>query len=190
MEAWKNKVRPSDIIGQESFENVVRYMMATGGSTNSVLHIPALARQVGCDITPETFDAISRQVPVISTIYPNHPTYTMEEFEAAGGLGAVVKELAKAGKIDASAKGMFGTIADKAALAENKNTEVIHTVENPIHEQGGLAVLHGNIGTDSAIVKFSAVDPAAWKFSGPAKCYDSQDDAGMLSCAMRSWRVT
>jgi len=101
----------------------------------------------------------------------------MEEFEAAGGLGAVVKELAKAGKIDASAKGMFGTIADKAALAENKNTEVIHTVENPIHEQGGLAVLHGNIGTDSAIVKFSAVDPAAWKFSGPAKCYDSQDDA-------------
>lgn len=80
MEAWKNKVRPSDIIGQESFENVVRYMMATGGSTNSVLHIPALARQVGCDITPETFDAISRQVPVISTIYPNHPTYTMEEF--------------------------------------------------------------------------------------------------------------
>ena len=177
MEAWKNKVRPSDIIGQESFENVVRYMMATGGSTNSVLHIPALARQVGCDITPETFDAISRQVPVISTIYPNHPTYTMEEFEAAGGLGAVVKELAKAGKIDASAKGMFGTIADKAALAENKNTEVIHTVENPIHEQGGLAVLHGNIGTDSAIVKFSAVDPAAWKFSGPAKCYDSQDDA-------------
>ena len=177
MEAWKNKVRPSDIIGQESFENVVRYMMATGGSTNSVLHIPALARQVGCDITPETFDAISRQVPVISTIYPNHPTYTMEEFETAGGLGAVVKELAKAGKIDASAKGMFGTIADKAALAENKNTEVIHTVENPIHEQGGLAVLHGNIGTDSAIVKFSAVDPAAWKFSGPAKCYDSQDDA-------------
>ena len=80
MEAWKNKVRPSDIIGQESFENVVRYMMATGGSTNSVLHIPALARQVGCDITPETFDDISRQVPVISTIYPNHPTYTMEEF--------------------------------------------------------------------------------------------------------------
>ena len=94
MEAWKNKVRPSDIIGQESFENVVRYMMATGGSTNSVLHIPALARQVGCDITPETFDAISRQVPVISTIYPNHPTYTMEEVEAAGGLGAgVVKQI-------------------------------------------------------------------------------------------------
>ena len=177
MEAWKQEIRPSDILNKSSFENVVRYMMATGGSTNSVLHIPAIARQIGIDITPETFDEISREVPVISTIYPNHPTNTMEEFEMAGGLGAVVKELEKAGKIDASAKGMFGTIAQKAALAKNQNKEGIHPVSNPIHEQGGLAVLHGNIGTDSAIVKFSAVDPAAWKFSGPAKCYDSQDDA-------------
>lgn len=177
MEAVKEERRPSDFIEQKSFENVVRYMMATGGSTNSLLHIPALARQVKCDIVPETFDRISREVPVISTIYPNHPTDTMEEFDAAGGLGAVVKELAKAGKIDTAAGGMFGTIGDKAALAENKDMDLIHSVENPIHEQGGLAVLHGNIGTDSAIVKFSAVDPAAWKFSGPAKCYDSQDDA-------------
>jgi dihydroxy-acid dehydratase len=177
VEAVKEERRPSDFIEQKSFENVVRYMMATGGSTNSLLHIPALARQVKCDIVPETFDKVSREVPVISTIYPNHPTYTMEEFDAAGGLGAVVKELAKAGKIDTAAGGMFGTIGDKAELAENKDMNVIHSVENPIHEQGGLAVLHGNIGTDSAIVKFSAVDPAAWKFSGPAKCYDSQDDA-------------
>ncbi|MDR7813130.1 dihydroxy-acid dehydratase [Lacrimispora sp.] len=177
VEAVKEERRPSDFIEQKSFENVVRYMMATGGSTNSLLHIPALARQVKCDIVPETFDRISREVPVISTIYPNHPTYTMEEFDAAGGLGTVVKELAKAGKIDTAAGGMFGTIGNKAELAENKDMDVIHSVENPIHEQGGLAVLHGNIGMDSAIVKFSAVDPAAWKFSGPAKCYDSQDDA-------------
>lgn len=177
MEGWREGVRPRDIIDQTSFENVVRYMMATGGSTNSVLHIPAIARQMGCDITPETFDRISKEVPLISTIYPNHPTYTMEEFDAAGGLPAVVKELAAAGKIDVNAKGMFGTIGDKAAMAENKNTDVIHPVSDPINPEGGLAVLHGNIGTDSAIVKFSAVDPAAWKFSGPAKCYDSQDDA-------------
>ena len=177
MRAWEQDICPRDIIDQTSFENVVRYMMATGGSTNSVLHIPALARQIGCDITPETFDRISREVPVISTIYPNHPTYTMEEFDAAGGLGAVVKELAAAGKIDVSAKGVFGTIGEKAALAENKDPEVIHPVSDPIHEQGGLAVLHGNIGPDSAIVKFSAVDPAAWRFSGPARCFDSQDDA-------------
>lgn len=177
MQAVKEEIRPRDIIGQNNFENVVRYMMATGGSTNSLLHIPAIARQMGCEILPETFDEISRKVPVISTIYPNHPTYTMEEFDAAGGLGAVVKELAAADKIDTTAKGMFGTIAEKAALAENKNHDVIRTVADPINAQGGLAVLHGNIGTDSAIVKFSAVDPSAWCFTGKAKCYDSQDDA-------------
>ena len=177
MYAWEHEIRPSDILSQSSFENVVRYMMATGGSTNSLLHIPALARQMGFDITPETFDAISREVPLISTIYPNHPVYTMEEFDRAGGLGAVVKEMVKAGKIDADADGMFGTIRQKAELAENMDTDVIHPVAEPISEQGGLAVLHGNIGTDSAIVKFSAVAESAWIFDGPAKCYDSQDDA-------------
>ena len=177
VEAVKEEKRPSDFVTQKSLENVVRYMMATGGSTNSLLHIPALARQMGFDITPETFDAISREVPLISTIYPNHPVYTMEEFDRAGGLGAVVKEMVKAGKIDADADGMFGTIRQKAEPAENMDTDVIHPVAEPISEQGGLAVLHGNIGTDSAIVKFSAVAESAWIFDGPAKCYDSQDDA-------------
>ena len=177
VEAVKEEKRPSDFVTQKSLENVVRYMMATGGSTNSLLHIPALARQMGFDITPETFDAISREVQLISTIYPNHPVYTMEEFDRAGGLGAVVKEMVKAGKIDADADGMFGTIRQKAELAENMDTDVIHPVAEPISEQGGLAVLHGNIGTDSAIVKFSAVAESAWIFDGPAKCYDSQDDA-------------
>ena len=177
VEAVKEEKRPSDFVTQKSLENVVRYMMATGGSTNSLLHIPALARQMGFDITPETFDAISREVPLISTIYPNHPVYTMEEFDRAGGLGAVVKEMVKAGKIDADADGMFGTIRQKAELAENMDTDVIHPVAEPISEQGGLTVLHGNIGTDSAIVKFSAVAESAWIFDGPAKCYDSQDDA-------------
>lgn len=177
VEAVKEEKRPSDFVTQKSLENVVRYMMATGGSTNSLLHIPALARQMGFDITPETFDAISREVPLISTIYPNHPVYTMEEFDRAGGLGAVVKEMVKAGKIDADADGMFGTIRQKAELAENMDTDVIHPVAEPISEQGGLAVLHGNVGTDSTIVKFSAVAESAWIFDGPAKCYDSQDDA-------------
>ena len=101
-------------------------MMATGGSTNSLLHIPALARQAGIEITPETFDQISREIPLISTIYPNHPTYTMEEFDRAGGLGAVVKELLKTEKFDGSSDGMFGTIAQKAELSDNNDTEVIH----------------------------------------------------------------
>ena len=152
-------------------------MMATGGSTNSLLHIPAIARQGGFDITPETFDRISREVPVLSTIYPNHPTYTMADFSAAGGLGAVVRELLAAGKVAGEAKGMFGTIAQMAEASRNANTDVIHPATDPINAQGGLAVLHGNIAADSAIVKFSAVEKAAWLFEGPARVYDSQDDA-------------
>ena len=178
-EAVKEEYRPSDFITRRSFENVIRYMMATGGSTNSLLHIPAMARQMGIDITPETFDALSREVPVISSIYPSHETYTMLDFSEAGGLGAVLKELVAAGKIDATAKGMFSSIGEKAEKAVNRSGGggVIHSAANPISPQGGLAVLHGNIGTESAIVKFSAVDRSVRKFSGKAKVYESQDDA-------------
>lgn len=173
----KEKIRPSHVINEESFNNAIKYMMATGGSTNSILHIPAMASQAGIKITPEDFDSISRIIPVISSIYPNHPSYTMEEFSVAGGLGAVLLELEKAELIDTSVKGMFGTIKDKISISENKDLDIIRPVENPINEQGGLAVLGGNIATDSCIVKFSAVDKSVWKFSGPAKVYDSQDDA-------------
>lgn len=176
-QAVKQEYRPSDFITSRSFDNVIRYMMATGGSTNCILHIPAIARQMNIDVTPETFDALSREVPVLSSIYPSHKTYTMFEFSKAGGLEAVVKEMAAAGKIDTSAKGMFGTIGEKAERAVNRDNDVIHSASNPINPQGGLAVLRGNIGTESAIVKFSAVDKAAWKFSGKAKVYESQDDA-------------
>ena len=177
VELVTEEVRPLDVIRYENFENAVRYMMATGGSTNSILHIPAMARQAGIDITPELFDRISREVPVISTIYPNHPTYTMVDFSNAGGLGAVLAELAEEGLVNTDARGMFGTIADKIALSQNLNRDVIRPVSEPIYEQGGLAVLSGNIATESAIVKFSAVEREAWQFTGPAKVYDSQDDA-------------
>ena len=177
MDAWKDNIRPRDFISQQSFENVIRYMMATGGSTNSLLHLPAIARQMGCDITPEPFDRISREVPVLNAIYPNHPSHTMEEFDAAGGLPGVVKELIDGGKLDPASKGLFGTLGEKAAAAEMVDHAIIRPVADPIHDQGGLAVLKGNIGTDSAVVKFSAVAKEVWTYSGPAKCYDSQDEA-------------
>ncbi|NLM96123.1 MAG: dihydroxy-acid dehydratase, partial [Halanaerobiaceae bacterium] len=103
-ELVKKEIRPLDIIKRENFENAIRYVMATGGSTNSILHIPAMAKMAGIEITPEFFDKISREIPVISTIYPNHPTYTMADFSAAGGLAAVLRELAEAGKIDTEAE--------------------------------------------------------------------------------------
>lgn len=176
VELVQAEVRPRNVVTAANFENLVRYMMATGGSTNSILHIPAIARQAGIDITVEYFDQISRAVPVTSAIYPNHKTYTMADFDQAGGLGAVLKELAAAGKLNLNAQGMFGTIKDKIAKAENKNPEVIRPVDNPISAQGGLAVLQGNLA-DNAIVKFSAVPPEARRFTGPAKVYDSQDEA-------------
>lgn len=173
----KAGIRPRDRVTKGSFENAVRYMMATGGSTNSLLHIPAMARQAGIDITPEMFDDISKQVPNISAIYPNHPTYTMEEFERAGGLSTVLKELDRAKLLDTTTTGMFDTMAEKLAKADYSNHDVIRDVAHPFNDQGGLAVLHGNIGADSAIVKFSAVAADAYTFDGPARVYNSQDDA-------------
>lgn len=175
--AVSDQQRPLHLINRQSFENCIRYMMATGGSTNSLLHIPAMAKQAGLTITPDQFDAISREVPNISAIYPNHPTYTMADFDHAGGLAAVMRELVDAGLASADTKGYFGAMSDKIRPVKSLNPDVIHAVSDPIHAQGGLAVLSGNIATDSAIVKFSAVDKAAWQFSGPAKVFDSQDEA-------------
>ncbi|MEI3014127.1 MAG: dihydroxy-acid dehydratase [Ruthenibacterium lactatiformans] len=173
MEVWEKKVRPSDYIDKETFENVIRYMMATGGSTNSLMHVPAAARQMDVDIVPETFDDISREIPVLSTIYPNHPSYTMEEFDAAGGLPGVVKELIIGGKLILIPRACSALSARRPQPLTTSIITLSTRSMNPIHDHGGLAVLKGNIGTDSAVVKFSAVNPDVWKFSGPAKCYDS-----------------
>lgn len=177
VELVKEQVRPLDLIGRDNFENVVRYMMATGGSTNSILHIPAMARMAGIDIDPEFFDEISTQMPWISAIYPNHPEYTMEEFDKAGGLNAVVGEMLEAGKIIASAQGLFGSVREMALERRSSDLEVIHRCAEPIHPHGGLAVLKGNIAPESCIVKFAAIPRGLWHFTGPAKVYESQDDA-------------
>ncbi|MDR1439593.1 MAG: dihydroxy-acid dehydratase [Clostridiales bacterium] len=176
-EAVREQLRPLDYIGKAHFENLIAYVMATGGSTNSLLHIPAMARQAGIDIALSLFDQASRRVPVLSAIYPNHPKYAMPDFDRAGGLAAVLLELNKAGLIDAAARGMFGPLAEKIKSARNANESVIRTAANPIAAQGGIAILSGNIGTESAVVKLSAVDKSVLAFVGPAKVYDSQDEA-------------
>jgi dihydroxy-acid dehydratase len=169
--------KPRSLVTKKSFENVISYVMATGGSTNTLLHLPAIARQAGIEITPERFDELSMQVPVISTIYPNHKTNTMVEFSKAGGVSAVLKELAAANLIHLDVQGAYGSMADKIEKARNEDTTVITMVSSPIHEHGGLAVLKGNLATHSAIVKFSAVDKEAWIFKGPARVYESQDES-------------
>jgi len=131
----------------------------------------------GFDIDPEFFDTISSQVPWISAIYPNHPSYTMEEFDRAGGLNAVVGEMLAADKIISTAKGMFGTIKEMSLGRRSTDLDVIHTCDDPINPHGGLAVLKGNLAPESSIVKFSAIPRGLWSFKGPAKVYESQDDA-------------
>jgi dihydroxy-acid dehydratase len=170
-------ITPRDIVTEGSFDNVISYVMATGGSTNTLLHLPAIAKQAGIEITPEKFDVLSTKVPVISTIYPNHKTYTMVEFSRAGGVSAVMKELATANLINLEVKGAYGLTAEKVKRARNTDVAIIRPVSDPIHEQGGIAVLKGNLAPQSSIVKFSAVDKQAWVFKGPARVYESQDDS-------------
>jgi dihydroxy-acid dehydratase len=169
--------KPREFVTEHSFENVISYVMATGGSTNTLLHLPAIAKQAGILITPERFDELSEKVPVISTIYPNHKSNTMVEFSRAGGVSAVLKELAAANLIHLEVKGAYGLTADKVKKARNTDTTVIRPVSDPIREQGGLAVLKGNLATQGSIVKFSAVAKDAWVFKGPARVYESQDDS-------------
>ncbi len=168
--------RPLDFITMDSYLNCIRYIMAVGGSTNSVLHMPAVARQAGLKLEWEAFDRLSSEVPLISTIYPNHPEYTMVEFDRAGGVWAVMKELDKAGLVNTSVKGIWGTMDDVIAQAENKDENVIHPVAKPIAPTGGIAVLKGNMAATGAIVKFSAVAESASVFRGPARVFDSEMD--------------
>jgi len=125
----------------------------------------------------ETFDKISKETPNISGIYPNHKSYTMKDFDRAGGLNAVIGEMLKSKKINGNVKGAFGSVKDMALGKSSLDSTVISSCEKPIHAQGGLAVLKGNIAENGCIVKFSAVPSDALNFTGPAKVFDSQDDA-------------
>lgn len=176
VELIKNDWKPRENISKESYLNIIKYVMATGGSTNTLLHLPAIAKQAGYNISLDDFEAISKEIPLLSTIYPSHDYYTMVDFDRAGGVNAVLKELAKADKIYLEAKTITGSLKDRLEMAENKDTDVIHTVGNPIYPEGGIAVLKGNLAQRGAIVKFSAVKEKAYKFIGPAKVYNSEEE--------------
>jgi dihydroxy-acid dehydratase len=166
--------KPLDFIDRQSFLNCVRYIMAVGGSTNSLLHLPAAARQAGIALDWDDFDRISGEIPLISAIYPNHPSYSMPEFDKAGGVWTVLRELDRAGLLHSQSEGIWGVLSETAKQAGPADGEVIHTVESPIAGQGGIAILRGNLAANGAAVKFSAVDEAALRFRGPAKVFNSE----------------
>lgn len=186
----KRGVTPRSIVDSVSFENAIKVNMAIGGSTNSLIHIPAIANEFGIRVTPDDFERISRQTPHLAGIKPSGK-YTLLDFDRAGGIPAVIRELGEQ-YLDMDARTVEGkTYRDIASAARNRNKNVITTLEAPLHKQGSLAILKGNLAPIGAVVKQSAVVQEMQQHTGPAKVYDSQEEAvrGMKSGAVQKGDV-
>ena len=177
MELLKRDIRPRDIMTKAAFMNALTMDMALGCSTNSMLHLPAIAHEAGVDIDLDIANALSEKTPNLCHLAPAGPTY-MEDLNEAGGVSAVMTELNKIGLLDTSCMTVTGkTIAENIQGVVNKNPEVIRPVENPYSKTGGIAVLKGNLAPDSAVVKRSAVVPEMMVHEGPARVFDCEEDA-------------
>ena len=177
MELLKRDIRPRDIMTKAAFMNALTMDMALGCSTNSMLHLPAIAHEAGVDIDLDIANALSEKTPNLCHLAPAGPTY-MEDLNEAGGASAVMSELNKIGLLDTSCMTVTGkTIAENIQGVVNKNPEVIRPVENPYSKTGGIAVLKGNLAPDSAVVKRSAVVPEMMVHEGPARVFDCEEDA-------------
>lgn len=175
VEMVSEDLKISDIVTQESFNNAIAVDMALGGSSNTALHIPALSSEIkGTNVDLDLFDKISREVPHIALISPAGQD-TMMDLHEAGGIPGVLKRLS--GIIDTNQMTVTGkTIAENIEGIEITNDEVIHTLENPVHEDGGIAILKGNIAPDGSVVKKGAVAEDLMYLKGPAKVFVSEED--------------
>ena len=175
IELFEKDIKPSDILTQESFNNAIAIDMALGGSSNTALHIPAIASEVeGIDVDLELFDKISREVPHITLISPAGED-TMMDLHLAGGIPAVLKTLED--KINTSQLTVTGkSIEENLKDVENKNTDVIHPLDNPVHADGGIAILKGNIAPNGSVVKKGAVAEELMYLKGPAKVFHSEEE--------------
>ena len=162
MDLVKKDIKPRDIMTMESFENAIAVDMAIGGSTNTVLHLPAIAHEAGIDLPLQKFDEISRKAAYICKMSPGG-TYHMQDLNEAGGICAVMKELTKLNIIHTDAKTVTGTIGERIANAHNERPEVLHSVENAYMNKGGIAILTGNLAPDGSVIKESAVEPEYWR---------------------------
>lgn len=177
MELVKQNIRPRDIMTKEAFENALTADMALGCSTNSMLHLPAIAHECKIDIDMDHVNEISEKTPNLCHLAPAGPTY-MEDLNAAGGVYAVLKQLEDAGLIHGDVMTVTGkTLHENIQDANNLNPEVIRTVDNPYTATGGLAVLKGNLAPDGCVVKRSAVAPEMLVHEGPAVVFNSEEEA-------------
>jgi dihydroxy-acid dehydratase len=172
----KREVRPSLILTAEAFENAIMVDLALGGSTNTVLHLSAIAQEAGVPLSLETFDSLARIVPHLCNMSPGGP-YTMEELDRAGGIPAVMREIGP--MLHGQAKTVNGkTIAENIRDAPIRDREIIRPLSNPVHKEGGIAILRGNLAPDGAVVKTAAVPSGMSVYSGRARVFDSEE-AGM-----------
>ena len=177
MEMLKRDIRPRDIMTQEAFENALTVDMALGCSTNSMLHLPAIAHECGIDINLDIANAMSMKTPNLCHLAPAGRTY-MEQLDEAGGVYAVMHELSELGLIHTDCMTVTGkTVGENIADAKNLDPEVIRPVDNPYSPTGGIAVLRGNLAPDGSVVKRSAVLPEMQVHEGPARVFDCEEDA-------------
>ena len=177
MEMLEKNIRPRDIMTKEAFINAFTVDMALGCSTNSMLHLPAIAHEAGVDITIDIANEISERTPNLCHLAPAGHAY-IEELNEAGGIYAVMNELSEKGLINLDCMTVTGkTVGENIKGCVNGNPEIIRPLDNPFSEVGGLAVLKGNIAPDGCVVKRSAVDPSMLKHEGPARVFDDEESA-------------
>ena len=177
MELWRKNIRPRDIMTKAAFLNALTVDMALGCSTNSMLHLPAIAHEAGVDLNVDIANEISSRTPNLCHLAPAGPTY-MEDLNEAGGVYAVMNELNKKNLLHTGLMTVTGkTVGENIAGCVNQNPEVIRPVENPYSVTGGIAVLKGNLAPDSGVVKRSAVVPEMMVHEGPARVFDCEEDA-------------
>ena len=177
VENIKKGIRPRDIVTKEAIDDAFALDMAMGGSTNTVLHTLAIAREAGIDYDLKDINEIAKKTPYLSKIAPSS-VYTMHDVHEAGGVPAIINQLIKKGAIKGDRITVTGkTLKENVAGAEIKNEEIIHPIEHPISPVGGLSILYGNIAQDGAVIKVGGVDPSVTTFRGKAICCDSQDQA-------------
>ena len=177
MEMYRKNIRPRDIMTKEAFMNALTMDMALGCSTNSMLHLPAIAHEAGVELNVDIANAISARTPNLCHLAPAGPTY-IEDLNEAGGIYAVMNEISKKGLLNLDCMTVTGkTVGENIKDCENKNPEVIRPIDNPYSQTGGIAILRGNLAPDSAVVKRSAVAPEMLKHEGPARVFDCEEDA-------------
>lgn len=177
MDLIEKDIRPRDIMTEAAFKNAITADMALGCSTNSMLHLPAIAHECGIDIDLDEVNRISEKTPNVCHLAPAGPTY-MEDLDQAGGVYAVLKELEEAGLIDTSVMTVTGkTLHENIADAINLDETIIRPIDNPFTATGGLAALKGNIAPQGCVVKRSAVAPEMLRHTGPAVVFDSEEEA-------------